>query len=90
MMVLTAELSLYPNSKDYAEKVVAFCETLQNTPGLQVQVGVLSTLVTAEAHILWPAILAASTQLWETQQAVVHIKMAKGPLRIEDLPEHLK
>jgi hypothetical protein len=89
-MVITAELSLYPNSDDYAEKVIAFCETLKNTPGLLVQVGVLSTLVTAEAKVLWPALLSASIELWEKQQAVLHIKVAKGPLKFEDLPEHLK
>ena len=89
-MLITAELSLYPNSDDYAEKVVSFIETLQKSPGLMIQVGVLSTLVTAEAQILWPALLKATTDLWENQQAVLHIKMAKGPLKFDDLPEHLK
>jgi uncharacterized protein YqgV (UPF0045/DUF77 family) len=89
-MLVTAELSLYPNSDDYAEKVIAFIETLQKSSGLMVQVGVLSTVVTAEAQILWPALLKATTELWEKQQAVLHVKMAKGPLKYEDLPEHLK
>jgi hypothetical protein len=89
-MVITLELSLYPNSDDYVDQVIAFCEALQNTPGLQVQVGVLSTLVTAEASVLWPALITISTQLWEKQQAVLHIKMARGPLLLENLPNQFK
>lgn len=89
-MVLSAELSLYPNSDNYAEVVISFCEELQNTPGLQVNVGVLSTQVTAEAPLFWHTIDMLSSKLWEKQQAVLHIKLARGPLKMEDLPSQFK
>lgn len=89
-MILTAELSLYPNSDDYTEKVTAFCLQLKQIPNTEVTVGVLSTVVTGEASTLWPALLDLTTSIWEQQQAVLHIKVAKGALSIEQLPALLK
>jgi len=89
-MIITAELSLYPNSDDYIEKVTAFCIQLKHIPNTEVKVGVLSTVVTGEASTLWPALMELTSAVWEQQQAVLHIKMARGALSVEQLPDSLQ
>ena len=89
-MIITAELSLYPNSDDYIEKVTAFCMQLKHIPNTEVKVGVLSTVVTGEASTLWPALMELTSAVWEQQQAVLHIKMARGALSVEQLPDSLQ
>jgi len=47
-MIVSAELSLYPLTKDYEPVIIDFIKTLKSQPGIEVSVNGLSTQLTGE------------------------------------------
>ena len=59
--MVSAELSLYPLTPDYAPVIVDFIRTLRAQPGVEVATNGLSTQLTGE----YPAVMAALTRAME-------------------------
>ncbi len=60
--MLTVELSFYPLTRDYEERVVAFIRRLRQQPGLKMHVGGTSTLICGDHDTLFDLLRDATRE----------------------------
>jgi len=89
-MKATAELSLYPLTENYAAVVTGYILEFEKYPGIDIEVNGLSTQLFGEYDLVFRAVQEVSKRLFETQRAVLVMKIAGSELRKENLPEELK
>lgn len=89
-MQATLEVSLNPLTEDYDAVVTAFCERLKNYNGIKVEVNGLSTQLFGDYDRLMEIVQHEVKAVLAAQPAVFHMKMARGILTRERLPENLK
>lgn len=89
-MEATVEISMYPLSEDYAQQVTDFILELRKAPGLEVVTNGVSTQVFGEYETIMKALQTTMGQTLEQHRAMFVLKIGKGTLKAEALPEELK
>lgn len=89
-MQATVEISLNPLTENYDAVVTDFCERLKQYNGIKVEVNGLSTQLFGDYDRIMEIIQHEVKGILAEQPAVFHLKMAKGILTRERLPNRLK
>lgn len=89
-MQATVEISLNPLTDNYDAVVTAFCERLKQYNGIKVEVNGLSTQLFGDYDRIMEVLQYEIKGVLADQQAVVHLKVAKGILTRERLPSSLQ
>lgn len=82
-MQVTAELSLYPLSEEYVQIVWDFIAELKQNPDLEVITNGMSTQIFGDIDLVMPLITEAMKKLYESQQAILVMKLGRGTLKLE-------
>jgi uncharacterized protein YqgV (UPF0045/DUF77 family) len=80
-MKLTVEISLYPLTENYKTEVLAFLEKLKKYPDIEIQTNGLSTQLFGDYEQIMQLISKEIKGIFETQKAVVVMKLAQGILK---------
>lgn len=70
-MIITAELSLYPLSNDYSDRVVQFIKILRDNSLIETKTGGTSTLVRGQGKDVMEAIQTATLATFSAPQTYV-------------------
>jgi uncharacterized protein YqgV (UPF0045/DUF77 family) len=81
-MQITAELSLYPLHEGYEQVVWDFIAMLKKNPVLEVQTNGMSTQVFGDIDVLMPCVSNAMKQVYQTNKAILVMKIGKGTLKL--------
>ncbi len=84
-MIVTAELNLYPLSKDFESKVIAFIKVIKTNNHVQCWTHSMSTYIKGESTEVFKVINEAYERIGEDEDtATLIIKMVNRSLPIED------
>lgn len=79
-MEITVEISLYPLTDNYEQVVLDFIHSMHHYEGLRIETNGLSTQIFGEYDQVLDAIKTEMKELYQSQQAVLLIKMGRGTL----------
>ncbi len=79
-MQVSVEISLYPLNDSYEEVIVKFIASLNQYPDLEVKTNGMSTQIFGKMEKIMPVLQKEMINIYETQQAVLILKMGKGKL----------
>ncbi len=79
-MKITAEISLYPLTEGYNEKILAFLDALARNDEITMEVNTMSTLLTGEFDAIMKLIHVELKKFMENDAAVFMIKLSNGCL----------
>jgi uncharacterized protein YqgV (UPF0045/DUF77 family) len=88
-MQATVELSLNPLDADYANIVTEFILRFKDHPDLQVVVNGLSTQIIGPYDLIMDMLEGEMKTVLEKYPAVFHMKIARGRLTRDGLPDSL-
>jgi len=77
-MQISADITLYPLDSAYRDRVNHFLERLQSRPGLRIQVGAMSTIVSGEYGALMRALEEDCGAVFEEGAAAFVIKLSNA------------
>jgi uncharacterized protein YqgV (UPF0045/DUF77 family) len=83
-MQATIEISMYPLSDDYIQRVLAFLENLKKHHKVGVETNGLSTQIFGDYHELLDILKMEMFEVFLTQNAIFVLKIGKGELRFKD------
>jgi uncharacterized protein YqgV (UPF0045/DUF77 family) len=83
-MQATIEISMYPLSDDYIQRVLAFLENLKKHHQITVETNGLSTQIFGDYHKLLDILKMEMFEVFLTQNAIFVLKIGKGELRFKD------
>lgn len=89
-MIATIEISMYALTDDYANKVIGFIQRVKKYPGIRSEVNGLSTQLFGEYDVLMDVLKKEMHEDLQTGKNVFLLKIGKGELTKENLPEVLK
>lgn len=89
-MKATVEISLYPLTEKYEQVVIDFILQLKENSALTVETNGLSTQIFGDYNEVMKILNSKMKDFLEQHHAVFVLKVAKGELKKEDLPEALK
>lgn len=89
-MQATVEISLNPLDADYARIVTEFILRFKDHPNLDVVVNGLSTQIIGPYDVIMDILKGEVKSVLDKHPAVFHLKLAKGKLTREDLPDSLR
>jgi uncharacterized protein YqgV (UPF0045/DUF77 family) len=89
-MDASIEISMYPLSEDFDNRIIAFIDEIKQNPDLRVDVNGLSTQIFGELNHLFEILRVAISNSFNTGHVVFVLKVAPGERTIENLPEILK
>jgi len=82
-MHISVELSLYPLDGNYEQIVWDFIAMIKQNAHLEVITNGMSTQVFGEMQELMPTITQAMQKIYETQQAILVMKMGRDTLKLD-------
>ena len=84
VLIVTAELSLYPLNGDYEPIIIKFIQTLKSHPNIEVFTHSMSTYVRGKSDEVFPAINSSMKSIGEDSDTVsLVIKLINRPLKPE-------
>lgn len=83
-MQATIEISMYPLSDDYIQRVLAFLEKLKQHKNIQIETNGLSTQIFGEYHALLDILKMEIFEVLSNQNAIFILKIGKGELRYKE------
>ncbi len=89
-MQATVEISLNPLDPDYANIVTEFILHFKDHPDLHVEVNGLSTQIFGPYDVIMDVLQGEVKSVLEKHPAVFHLKLAKGRLTRDNLPDSLR
>jgi uncharacterized protein YqgV (UPF0045/DUF77 family) len=89
-MDATFEISLNPLDREYASIVTDFLVRLKQDPGIRIEVNGLSTQLFGDYDTIWELLKTEVKPILESYPAVFHLKLGRGILSRENLPETLQ
>ena len=89
-MIATIEISMYALTDDYANKIIGFIQRVKKYPGIRAEVNGLSTQLFGEYDVLLDALKKEMEEELLHGKNVFLLKIGKGELTKENLPEVLK
>lgn len=78
-MIITIEISYYPLSDDFNNPVHSFIEKLKSKD-VEVDVGIMSTIITGEYDIVMGIITASMKELMDKYPSVFNMKISNSCL----------
>ena len=82
-MIITAELSLYPLTKDYEAMIIDFIKSLRSNSDIEVLTHAMSTFVKGESKAVFSAINNAVNASYNKSAFSLNIKVINRDLPIE-------
>lgn len=89
-MNASIELSLYPLSEDYKERIISFIEGLKKHNEIEVLVNGMSTQLFGEYDVLMDVLKNELKPQLEKHRTMAVLKIGDGDLKPEKIPNHLK
>ncbi len=89
-MQISVDISLYPLTENYKSIIIYFIERLKPIDGLQIEVNGMSSQIFGEYDVVMNALKDHIYKILEEHKAMFMIKIGKGNLTREELPEQLK
>ena len=89
-MKASFEISLYPLDQAYKEKIIEFIYRLREEDDVEVVTNGMSTQLFGDFVVIMDLLKRELQWVFEHQKAVLVMKVAKGNLTTEELPEALK
>jgi uncharacterized protein YqgV (UPF0045/DUF77 family) len=83
-MQATIEISMYPLSDDYIQRVLAFLEELKKHENIRIETNGLSTQIFGVYHELLDILKMEMFEVLSNQNAIFILKIGKGELRYEE------
>ncbi|MCI4666954.1 MAG: hypothetical protein MRZ79_02255 [Bacteroidia bacterium] len=80
-MQATIEISMYPLSEQYRERVLAFLEKIKTYPNTTIETNGISTQVFGDFDVLMQMLQKEIKEVFEEQTAMFVLKIGKGELR---------
>jgi uncharacterized protein YqgV (UPF0045/DUF77 family) len=73
MNTITVELSFYPLTEDYEQRVIDFIRELRTYPQLETRVGGTSTIIRGEHHAVYDALRDASERFMGADETAIFV-----------------
>lgn len=89
-MDATFEISLNPLDQEFGRIVTEFLVRLKQYPDIRIEVNGLSTQLFGDYDTIWKVLQDEVKPVLEAHHAVFHLKLGRGILSREKLPETLK
>ncbi|MGB3948014.1 MAG: hypothetical protein WBM13_08515 [Bacteroidia bacterium] len=89
-MIATIEISMYALTDNYAERVIAFIQRMKQYEGIKMEVNGLSTQLFGDYDLLMNALKKEMNEDLQNGKNVFLLKIGKGELSKENLPDILK
>jgi uncharacterized protein YqgV (UPF0045/DUF77 family) len=89
-MIATIEISMYPLTGEYEQKIIAFIQRVKQHNDIRVEVGGMSTLLIGDYDLLMQVVKHEMQHEFVTGRAVFVFKIAGGERTKEKLPDALK
>lgn len=82
-MQATIEISMYPLSDDYIQRVLDFLENLKKHHNITIETNGLSTQIFGDYHELLDILKLEMFEVFLDQNAIFVLKIGKGTLKFE-------
>lgn len=89
-MIATIEISMYALTDNYADKVIGFIQRMKQYDGIKMEVNGLSTQLFGDYNLLMDALKKEMNEDLLHGKNVFLLKIGKGELSKENLPDILK
>ena len=89
-MKVSLDISLHPLTEDYEAIVIDFIQQLKAHPALEIETNGLSTQIFGDYDAVMKSLNSEMKNFLEKHRGVFVLKIAKGELKRENLPEELK
>ena len=89
-MKATIEISMYPLHDDFEQRVIDFIQQVKKNKNIEVETNGLSTQLFGDYDELMKMLAAELKASLENNRAVFVMKIAKGELKKEKLPDILR
>ena len=89
-MIATIEISMYALTDNYADRVIGFIQRMKQYEGIKMEVNGLSTQLFGEYDVLMDALKKEMSEDLQNGKNVFLLKIGKGELSKQNLPDVLK
>jgi uncharacterized protein YqgV (UPF0045/DUF77 family) len=89
-MIATIEISMYALTDNYADRVIGFIQRMKEYKGIKMEVNGLSTQLFGEYDVLMDALKKEMNEDLQNGKNVFLLKIGKGELSKQNLPDVLK